>query len=89
MGELANWSRADLERAVTNLLQNSHGLLTFQQIEGSLSGNPTVRYPEMAADADAPEKGCVLYCIRDNGSGKRALRARFPTGAIQTLSTEP
>ena len=46
-------------------------------------------FPEIDADPPAPDKGMRMWVIADNGSGKRALRARFPTGAVQTLSTEP
>lgn len=45
--------------------------------------------PELPADPDAPGVGAVAYCIADNGLGKRAWRVRFPTGAIQTVATEP
>ena len=46
-------------------------------------------YPEVSANLDAPSEGCSVFCIDDNGSGKRELRARFPTGAVQVLATEP
>lgn len=40
-------------------------------------------------DADAPADGrVVLYC-RDNGAGKEQLCARFASGAVQVLATEP
>lgn len=46
-------------------------------------------FGEVQADLPAPTKGAVMYVIADNGAGKRALRVRFPTGAVQTISTEP
>ena len=46
-------------------------------------------FPEIDTDPDAPETGALVWVISDNGSGKRELRCRFPTGAVQTLSTEP
>lgn len=46
-------------------------------------------YPEVGANPDAPQSGCTVFCIGDNGAGKRELRARFPTGAVQVIATEP
>lgn len=41
------------------------------------------------ADPGAPSANFgYLYC-RDNGSGKTQIVARFPTGAVQVLATEP
>lgn len=41
------------------------------------------------ADPGAPSANFgYLYC-RDNGSGKTQIVARFPTGAIQVIATEP
>jgi hypothetical protein len=41
------------------------------------------------SDASAPAANkAVLYC-RDNGSGKTQIVARFPTGAVQVIATEP
>jgi len=37
--------------------------------------------------APAVHKGRLYY--RDNGAGKTQLVVRFPTGAIQVISTEP
>jgi hypothetical protein len=40
-------------------------------------------------DPSAPvSNNAFLYC-RDNGSGKTQLVARFPTGAVQVIATEP
>jgi hypothetical protein len=38
---------------------------------------------------DAPAANVGRLFVRDNGSGKTQLCARFPTGAIQVVATEP
>lgn len=40
-------------------------------------------------DPAAPSSNRGLLYVRDNGSGKSQLVCRFPTGAIQTIATEP
>ncbi|HFD38530.1 MAG TPA: LamG domain-containing protein [Anaerolineae bacterium] len=37
----------------------------------------------------APPSNHVVWFARDNGSGKTQLCARFPTGAVQVIATEP
>lgn len=44
--------------------------------------------PETTAPAAPAANNCVVFA-RDNGGGKTQLCVRFPTGAIQVLSTEP
>lgn len=46
-------------------------------------------FGKMAADDAAPASGQGTVYLRDNGSGKMQLVARFPTGAVQVLATEP
>lgn len=41
------------------------------------------------ADPSAPASNSGTLYFRDNGSGKTQLVVRFPTGAIQVISTEP
>jgi hypothetical protein len=41
------------------------------------------------ADPAAPATDSARLYVRDNGAGKTQLVIRFPTGAIQTISTEP
>jgi hypothetical protein len=41
------------------------------------------------ADPTAPAADNGILYVRDNGSGKSQLVVRFPTGAIQVISTEP
>jgi hypothetical protein len=45
-------------------------------------------FNEVAAP-DAPGANIGRLFVRDNGSGKTQLCVRFPTGAIQVVSTEP
>lgn len=54
-----------------------------------LQGDQTLKFAEKPADASAPgaNQG-VVYC-KDSGGGKTQLVVRFPTGAVQTLATEP
>lgn len=40
-------------------------------------------------DPAAPAANKGVFYIRDNGGGKMQLVARFPTGAIQVIATEP
>ncbi|WP_422001762.1 hypothetical protein [Reyranella sp.] len=42
-----------------------------------------------SADPVAPPAGNATLYVRDNGSGKTQLVARFPTGAVQVVATEP
>lgn len=41
------------------------------------------------ADPAAPAANHGVLYFRDNGSGKTQLVARFPTGAVQVVATEP
>lgn len=51
----------------------------------------TASYMQMGeiADPAAPATNFGLLYMRDNGSGKTQVVARFPTGAIQVIATEP
>lgn len=85
-------TEADLSRWLEREFHNRFGAISFQQISGTLDGSrisPPLRLDEVAADPDAPSEGAYLYCIADNGAGKREIRARFPTGAVQVVKTEP
>lgn len=41
------------------------------------------------ADPAAPAANTGILYFRDNGAGKTQLVARFPTGAVQVIATEP
>ena len=47
-----------------------------------------IELPEQT-DPAAPASNLARLFVRDNGSGKTQLCVRFPTGAIQVISTEP
>lgn len=48
-----------------------------------------IRIPEAPYDpGDAPANSGLIY-MRDNGSGKTQFVAKFPSGAVQVLATEP
>lgn len=70
-------TEADLDRFIRSRPSQSPASIPYQT------------HTEVAADLDAPSSGCLVYCIGDNGAGKRELRARFATGAVQVLATEP
>lgn len=55
----------------------------------SISAGGAFVVPELASDAPAPAANYGVIYMRDNGSGKTQLVARFPTGTIQVLATEP
>lgn len=44
---------------------------------------------EEIADPAAPATNRGILYFRDNGAGKTQLVARFPTGAVQVIVTEP
>ena len=44
---------------------------------------------EMTTVPAAPPTDHVVIYADDNGSGKTRIRARFATGAVQTLATQP
>lgn len=48
----------------------------------------SLKLTEMS-DPTAPVAGNVKIYSRDNGSGKTQVVARFPTGAVQVIATEP
>jgi hypothetical protein len=61
---------------------------------GIAAGNPLAineNYLEGGeiADPSAPSSNYGRLYFRDNGAGKTQLVARFPTGAIQVIATEP
>ena len=52
-------------------------------------GSRHIELIERTADPTAPAADAVRWYARDNGSGKTQLCARFATGAIQVIATEP
>lgn len=68
-------------------LNNTDSQLTWDGTKFVLSAGH-MEYSEITAPA-APAANKVVVFARDNGSGKTQLCARFATGAIQILATEP
>lgn len=48
-----------------------------------------IELKEMSSDPSAPGANRVRVYAKDTGAGKTRLHARFTTGAIQTVATEP
>ena len=68
------------------------GMVAQLEVAGNGSGTAChVRLNEFASGADpaAADANSVRLYVRDNGSGKGELCARFPTGAIQVVASEP
>lgn len=55
----------------------------------AVNGNGYIQMIEQSADAAAPTANRVRFYCKDNGSGKSQLVARFNTGAVQVIATEP
>lgn len=58
------------------------------RLAGAVTPTSWLEYTEIA-DPAAPAANKARLYARDNGSGKTQMVVRFPTGAIQVLSTEP
>lgn len=98
---VGTWTEGDLQRFIHETLGSEFGVVPLHRVSGSLPVErlkgtlpadqlpSSLPFPELDADPDAPAEGAVVYCINDNGFGKRELRARFPTGAVQPIATEP
>jgi hypothetical protein len=48
-----------------------------------------LRTKELAADPAAPAANFAVLYAKDNGAGKTQLVARFATGAVQVIATQP
>lgn len=48
-----------------------------------------VEFDEMGADPAAPGANKGRLFVKDNGGGKSQIVARFPSGAVQVIATEP
>jgi len=80
--------RAEVQRLVERLLTERFGMVAQHRVAGASAAKQGA-LPELDTDPDAPATGALVYCIADNGAGKREVRARFPTGSPQTIATEP
>lgn len=59
------------------------------EVNGTLSLGGSLIAMAERADPAAPGANVGFVYMRDNGSGKTQLVARFPTGAVQVIATEP
>jgi hypothetical protein len=57
--------------------------------DGAMRIGDYVEMPERGSDPAAPASNNARLYVRDNGAGKTQLVARFPTGAVQVVATEP
>jgi hypothetical protein len=74
----------DPDLAFWRLLEQLDGRIAAIERTGSRS-----ELREVSPDPPAPGPDRVRLFARDNGAGKTQLCARFPTGAVQVISTEP
>lgn len=73
---------------VERVLRERFGVVSYHRI----AGTPTVDnygLNELEDDPAPPEHGVTIYCVADNGAGKREVRHLYPTGAPVVVSTEP
>lgn len=61
----------------------------FMGFQPDGSGNVALYAHEVSADPAAPNANEGKLYFRDNGAGKTQLVARFNTGAVQVVATEP
>lgn len=76
LGALSQWSEGELRRWLDQQPVPKPKELAVRLL------------PEVDDDPPAPKAGVALYCIADNGSGKREARALFPTGSPIAIVTE-
>lgn len=89
------WNEIPTKLDIGNLIRILNNRMTqlrsfFTGIVRLESGYQISRYlelPRIDAEPDAPTQGVRLFVVQNGG--KDELRARFPTGATQTISTEP
>lgn len=62
--------------------------IRISRTNGRVSFLKETEFTEMTDPSAPAANTAVLYC-RDNGSGKTQLCARFATGAVQVIATQP
>ena len=89
------WENARTDLTLPRLIErlNEH----FRQVKSLFQGvvsigagyriSQFIELPLLTAEPDAPTSGVRLFTVLSGG--KTQLRARFPTGATQVISTEP
>lgn len=82
--------------------QDSRGRTVYELVEmsdadtvvpgqdlGDALGSQFIELDELSADPAAPAANKARIYAKDNGSGKTIVYARFATGAIQAIATQP
>lgn len=59
------------------------------QDDSDVLGGVFLELEELSADPAAPAANKVRLYAKDNGAGKTVAYARFATGAIQAMATQP
>lgn len=67
----------------------SVGVTRTEPEAGAMHTQQGVLFSERSSDPSAPATNFGMLYMKDNGAGKTQLCVRFPTGAVQVLSTEP
>jgi len=82
--------------------QDSRGRTVYEMVEMSdadtvvpgqdtsdVLGQQFIELDELSADPEAPAANKARIYAKDNGSGKTIVYARFATGAVQAMATQP
>lgn len=82
-----NWSNSNTAVSTkdTGLSRAAAGIV---KITNGSTGAGLLQFEE-TTDPTAPAANNAILYAKDNGAGKTQIVARFPTGAIQVLATEP
>ncbi|MGB2713510.1 MAG: hypothetical protein WBC51_04980 [Vicinamibacterales bacterium] len=92
----ALWIDSGVSRLDGNLILFTNASLLFQDGAGADLGKLQIenaamhlKLNEASSDPAAPSANEVKLYARDNGAGKTQIVARFNTGAVQVIATEP
>lgn len=78
----------ELTRLINTRMRRFESLFTgIVRIESGYRISRYLDLPVLDAAPDAPTDGARLFVVEVGG--KDTLQARFPTGAVQTIATEP
>jgi len=82
-------TKADMQFATNDAIGTNPPTIRMTiKNDGSIVFTQFLEGPEIS-DPVAPAANSGRLYFRDNGSGKTQLVARFPTGAVQVIATEP
>lgn len=85
LGELQN--EADLKRWLARYLRETKGVVSYDQLAGGPSVDRII-LRERDSDPATPEANSVVVYAKDNGAGKTAIYALYPTGVPLQISVE-